>query len=39
MNVESIDIRYEMRERFQFRLTFPPVVVLPPVTADPGRIL
>ena len=39
INVEFIDIHNEMRERFQFRFTFPPVIVLPPATADPGRIL
>ena len=38
MNVESVDIHYEMRERLRSTSAFPPVVVLPtPVTAGPSR--
>src|ERR1700730_19415146 len=34
MNVEPVDIRYEMRQRFQLRLALTPVVVLHPIIRE-----
>jgi hypothetical protein len=31
MNIESVDVRYEMRERFQFLFALAPVVIFGPV--------